>query len=43
MSDTYERLIALLDAHKASYRLIDHAPASIEAMLGGPPPEADAD
>ena len=26
MSDTYERLIALLDAHKASYRLIDHAP-----------------
>ena len=28
MSDTYERLIALLDAHKASYRLIDHAGGS---------------
>src|SRR5712671_5686332 len=26
MSDTYEKLIALLDANKASYRLIDHAP-----------------
>jgi Ala-tRNA(Pro) deacylase len=26
MSDTYEKLIALLEAHKASYRLIDHAP-----------------
>jgi Ala-tRNA(Pro) deacylase len=26
MSDTYERLIAFLDAHGASYRLIDHAP-----------------
>ena len=25
MSDTYDRLIALLDEHKASYRLIDHA------------------
>ena len=24
--DTYERLIALLDAHGARYRLIDHAP-----------------
>src|SRR5262245_32038979 len=26
MSGTYERLIALLDTHKASYRLIDHPP-----------------
>ena len=26
MSDTYEKLITLLDAHKAYYRLIDHAP-----------------
>jgi hypothetical protein len=26
MSDTYEKLIALLDINKASYRLIDHAP-----------------
>ena len=25
MSDTYDRLIALLDEHKAGYRLIDHA------------------
>ena len=26
MSDTYDKLITLLDANKASYRLIDHAP-----------------
>jgi Ala-tRNA(Pro) deacylase len=26
MSDTYERLITLLDGHGAGYRLIDHAP-----------------
>lgn len=26
MADTYERFVALLDAHGARYRLIDHAP-----------------
>ena len=26
MADSYEKLIALLDANKASFRLIDHAP-----------------
>jgi Ala-tRNA(Pro) deacylase len=26
VEDTYQRLIALLDAHGAQYRLIDHAP-----------------
>src|SRR6516165_9904431 len=40
MSDTYERLIALLDAHKASYRLIDHAPEgqtdNVSALRGHP-------
>jgi len=40
MSDTYERLIALLDAHKASYRLVDHAPEGqtdkVSALRGHP-------
>jgi Ala-tRNA(Pro) deacylase len=40
MSDTYERLITLLDAHKASYRLIDHAPEGqtdkVSALRGHP-------
>lgn len=40
MSDTYERLIALLDAHHASYRLIDHAPEGrtdkVSALRGHP-------
>ncbi len=40
MSDTYEKLIALLDAHKASYRLIDHAPEGqtdkVSALRGNP-------
>jgi Ala-tRNA(Pro) deacylase len=40
MSDTYERLIALLDGHKASYRLIDHAPEGqtdkVSALRGHP-------
>jgi Ala-tRNA(Pro) deacylase len=34
-ADTYDRLIALLDQHGASYRLIDHAPeGSTEAVSG---------
>jgi Ala-tRNA(Pro) deacylase len=40
MSDTYEKLIALLDANKASYRLIDHAPEGqtdkVSALRGHP-------
>ena len=40
MSDTYEKLIALLDANKASFRLIDHAPEGqtdkVSAMRGHP-------
>ena len=40
MSDTYEKLIALLDANKASIRLIDHAPEGqtdkVSAMRGHP-------
>jgi len=40
MSDTYERLITLLDARKASYRLIDHAPEGqtdkVSALRGHP-------
>jgi Ala-tRNA(Pro) deacylase len=40
MSDTYEKLIALLDGHKASYRLIDHAPEGqtdkVSALRGHP-------
>lgn len=40
MSDTHEKLIALLDAHKASYRLIDHAPEGqtdkVSALRGHP-------
>jgi len=40
MSDTYEKLIALLDAHQASYRLIDHAPEGqtdkVSALRGNP-------
>jgi len=40
MSDTYERLITLLDGHKAFYRLIDHAPEGqtdkVSALRGHP-------
>ena len=40
MSDTYEKLITLLDANKASYRLIDHAPEGqtdkVSALRGHP-------
>jgi Ala-tRNA(Pro) deacylase len=40
MSDTYEKLVALLDTHKASYRLIDHAPEGrtdkVSALRGNP-------
>jgi Ala-tRNA(Pro) deacylase len=40
MSGTYERLIALLDTHKASYRLIDHPPEGqtdkVSALRGHP-------
>jgi Ala-tRNA(Pro) deacylase len=40
MSDTYEKLIALLDAHQAAYRLIDHAPEGqtdkVSALRGNP-------
>ena len=40
MRDTYERLIASLDAHRASYRLIDHAPEGqtdkVSALRGHP-------
>jgi Ala-tRNA(Pro) deacylase len=40
MSDTYEKLIALLDGHKASYRLIHHAPEGqtdkVSALRGHP-------
>ena len=40
MSDTYGKLIALLDGHKASYRLIDHAPEGqtdkVSALRGHP-------
>jgi Ala-tRNA(Pro) deacylase len=40
MSDTYEKLIALLYANKASFRLIDHAPEGqtdkVSAMRGHP-------
>ena len=40
MSDLYTRLIALLDAHKAAYRLIDHAPEGqtdkVSALRGHP-------
>ena len=40
MSDTYAKLIALLDANKASYRLIDHAPEGqtdkVSALRGLP-------
>ena len=40
MSDTYEKLITLLDAHKAYYRLIDHAPEGqtdkVSALRGHP-------
>jgi Ala-tRNA(Pro) deacylase len=39
-SNTYEKLIALLDANKASYRLIDHAPEGqtdkVSALRGHP-------
>jgi Ala-tRNA(Pro) deacylase len=38
--DTYGKLIALLDGHKASYRLIDHAPEGqtdkVSALRGHP-------
>jgi Ala-tRNA(Pro) deacylase len=40
MSGAYEKLIALLDTHKASYRLIDHAPEGqtdkVSALRGHP-------
>src|SRR5260370_5355939 len=40
MSDTYEKLIALLEGNKASYRLIDHAPEGqtdkVSALRGHP-------
>ena len=40
MRDTYERLIASLEAHGASYRLIDHAPEGqtdkVSALRGHP-------
>lgn len=40
MSDTYEKLIALLDAEKAQYRLIEHAPEGrtdlVSALRGNP-------
>ena len=40
MSDTYAKLITLLDANKASYRLIDHAPEGqtdkVSALRGHP-------
>src|SRR4029077_14449901 len=40
MSDTYEKLIALLDTNKASYRLINHAPEGqtdkVSALRGHP-------
>src|SRR3979490_1318828 len=40
MSDTYPKLITLLDANKASYRLIDHAPEGqtdkVSALRGHP-------
>lgn len=39
-SDTYDKLIALLDANKATYRLIDHAPEGqtdkVSALRGNP-------
>ena len=40
MSDTHDRLFALLDAHRASYRLIDHPPEGrtdkVSALRGHP-------
>jgi Ala-tRNA(Pro) deacylase len=40
MTDTYEKLIALLDQAGASYRLIDHEPEGqtdkVSAMRGHP-------
>ena len=44
MSDTYARLIALLDAQRATYRLIDHPPEGrteiVSPMRGHPVAEA---
>jgi Ala-tRNA(Pro) deacylase len=40
MNETYDKLIALLDANKAAYRLIDHAPEGqtdkVSALRGNP-------
>jgi Ala-tRNA(Pro) deacylase len=40
MHETYDKLIALLDANKASYRLIDHLPEGqtdkVSALRGHP-------
>ena len=40
MHETYDKLIALLDANKASYRLIDHVPEGqtdkVSALRGHP-------
>jgi Ala-tRNA(Pro) deacylase len=40
MHETYDKLIALLDAKKASYRLIDHVPegqtVKVSALRGQP-------
>jgi Ala-tRNA(Pro) deacylase len=40
MTETYDKLVALLDANKASYRLIDHAPEGqtdkVSALRGNP-------